>query len=307
MPAATHQLAVVVNDRKARNAFAVLLLGAASIALAPIFVRLSVIGPVPTAFWRAALAVPFLSALVPVFPAERGKARWPRRPQHLLGFTLAGLMFAGDLSFWHLSIAYTTVANSTLFANMAPIFVTVFGFVLFGTRFTRLFLSGMALALVGAVVLMGDSLTVAPQHVLGDALGLVTAMFYGAYFIAIARLRVHYGAVTVMALATPFTALFLIPPTLMSAGPYLPDGLHGWAVLLALAVVSQSLGQGLIAYAFAHLPAAFGSVSLLLQPVLSAVFAWVLFDEALGPLQGLGMAIVLAGVLIARQGTLVSR
>ncbi len=300
---ATYQLAVVVNDRKARVAFVVLLVGAGCIALAPIFVRLSVVGPVPTAFWRAALAAPFLAALIPVLPAERGKARWPRH-SHLIGFAVAGLMFAGDLGFWHLSIVYTTVANATLFANMAPIFVTVFSFALFGTRFTGLFLSGMSLALVGAVLLMGESFTIDPEHFLGDVLGLVTAMFYGAYFIAIARLRAEYGAATVMALATPFTALFLIPPTLVAGGPYLPEGVYGWSVLLGVAVVSQSLGQGLIAYAFAHLPPAFGAVSLLLQPVLATLFAWLLFEEAVGGVQALGMAVVLAGVLIARQGAM---
>ncbi len=301
---ATYQLAVVVNDRKARIAFVVLLAGAVCISLAPIFVRLSLVGPVPTAFWRAALAVPFLTALIPVLPAEPGKARWPHRPSHLIGFAVAGLMFAGDLGFWHLSIVYTTVANATLFANMAPIFVSVFSFLLYGTRFTGVFLSGMALALVGAVLLMGESFSIDPQHLLGDVLGLVTAMFYGAYFIAIARLRAQYAAATVMALATPFTALFLILPTLFAGGPYLPESAYGWSVLLGVAVVSQSLGQGLIAYAFAHLPAAFGAVSLLLQPVLATLFAWMVFEEALGGWQAFGMAVVLAGVLIARQGAM---
>ena len=72
-------------------------------------------------------------------------------------------------------------------------------------------------------------------------------------------------------------------------------------MLLALALVSHAAGQSLIAFALAHLPAALGSLSLLIQPVAAAGLAWVLLAEALGWLQALGGAIVLAGILIARR------
>lgn len=301
----TYQLAAVANDRDARRAFLVLLVGAACIALAPIFVRLSEIGPVPTAFWRTALAVPFLAAMVPLLPAETERSARLPGWRALGGFLLAGALFAGDLGFWHWSIVYTSVANATLFANMAPVFVALFAYVLFGTRFTPLFLAGMALALVGAAMLMGDSAALGGRHLLGDALGLVTAMFYAGYFLAIARLRARYSAGLVIALSTPFTALCLVPATLVAEGAWFPETAYGWAILAGVAVVSQSLGQGLIAYAFAHLPPAFGAVSLLLQPVLAACFAWALFGEAVAGLQALGMVAVLAGVVMARQGALV--
>ena len=78
---------------------------------------------------------------------------------------------------------------------------------------------------------------------------------------------------------------------------------RGWAILIALALVTQILGQGLIAYAFAHLPASLSSVSLLIQPVMAALFAWILFGEAIGPAQFVGGAIVLAGIWLARKGS----
>ncbi len=301
---AVYQLAVVANDARARRAFALLLVGAACIALAPIFVRLSAVGPVPTAFWRAVLAVPFLAAMLPLLPDEPGRARWPSRARDLAAFAVPGFMFAGDLATWHFAIHYTSVANATLLPNTAPIFVALFGFLLYGTRFTPRFLLGMALALGGVILLMGQSLRIGPQHLFGDALGVVTAMFYGGYFLAVARLRAEFATAAVMTFSIAFTAVFLVPVALVAGGPWLPPGLQGWAVLAGLAVVSQSLGQGLIAYAFAYLPPAFGAVSLLLQPVLAAVFAWALFHEAIGPIQAAGIAVVLAGVLLARQASL---
>ena len=87
----------------------------------------------------------------------------------------------------------------------------------------------------------------------------------------------------------------------MSGERFLPVDMRGWLVLIALALVSHIGGQGLIAFALAHLPAAFSSVSLLLQPVLAALFAWLLLGELLGPSQALGGALVLLGILIARR------
>ena len=301
---ATYRLSMVVNDRRARRAFLALLAGAAGIALAPIFVRLSEVGPLPTAFWRTALAAPVLAALVPFLPSETDRVRRPRSRRALFGFALAGALFAGDLGCWHLSIVYTSVANATLLANLAPVFVTLFSFLIFGTRFSRLFLAGMVLSLAGSAMLMGDSAGLGGRHLAGDVLGVITALFYGGYFLAIARLRSAYGAATVITLTTPFTALCLVPAVLLAGGDWLPHSLYGWSVLLGVALVSQCLGQGLIAYAFAHLPPAFGSISLLLQPVLAALFAWQLFGEAVVGLQAAGMVLVLAGVVMARQGSL---
>jgi drug/metabolite transporter (DMT)-like permease len=74
-------------------------------------------------------------------------------------------------------------------------------------------------------------------------------------------------------------------------------------VLAALAFISHAAGQGLIAYALAHLPAAFSSVSLLFQPVMAALFAWAVLAEPLAPLQIAGGIVVLLGIYLARRGS----
>ena len=71
--------------------------------------------------------------------------------------------------------------------------------------------------------------------------------------------------------------------------------------LVALAAGPQVFGQGLIAWALAHLPVAFASVSLLIQPVTAGFVAWLLFDEVIGTQQAIGGLIVLAGIMLARR------
>ena len=283
-------------------ALAALLLGATCIALSPIFVRLSEAGPTATAFWRVALAVPALWILLFFRKQAQTSAQRTKAPWVLL--LAAGAAFAGDLAFWHTSIQLTSVANSTLLANLASIFVTLAAWLFLRQRPSGLFLAGLAAALAGVSMLVYTSLAFSLTALAGDALGVVTAMFYAGYILAVAQLRGR-GETTlrVMALTSAISAVLLFPAALASGDTMLPATASGWWLLLGLALVSQAAGQGLIAYALAHLPAALSSVSLLFQPVMAAVFAWVLLSEPLVPLQIAGGIVVLAGIYLARRGS----
>ena len=276
-----------------RPALPALLLGAVFIALSPIFVRLSEAGPTATAFWRVALAVPVLWIFF----------RPPLQGPKLL-FLAAGVAFAGDLAFWHTSIQLTSVANSTLLANLAAIFVTLAAWVLWRQRPRPLFLAALALALLGVALLVHTSLSLSRTALLGDALGVVTAMFYAWYILAVKGLR-DRGAATlqVMAVTSTLTAVILLPVALATGEQMLPSSAYGWWILLGLALISHAAGQGLIAYALAHLPAPFSSVGLLLQPVVAAFFAWVLLSEPLVALQIAGGLVVLAAIWLARRAS----
>ena len=276
-----------------------LLAGATCIALSPIFVRVSEAGPTATAFWRVAIAVPVLWTLClrSRKTTRRYSGQWPL-------LLAAGFAFAGDLAFWHASVKLTSVANSTLLANLASIFVTLALWIFLRQRPGGLFLAGLATALVGVSLLVHTSLQFSATGLLGDALGVVTAMFYAGYILAVKGLR-DRGETTLhlMAVSTTITALFLFPAALASGDQMLPASAFGWWMLIGLALISHAAGQGLIAYALAHLPAAFSSVSLLFQPVMAALFAWVLLSEALVPLQMFGGLVVLAGIYLARRGS----
>ena len=215
---------------------------------------------------------------------------------------LAGLFFALDLGAWHQSIRLTTVANATLLANLAPVFVALGAFLLFGERSDRGFLVGLAVALLGAGLLAADSLALSTDRVAGDALGVLTAVFYAGYLLSVSRARRVGGALNLMLWTTVISAIALLPPALLIDGEqFWPQSPRGWAVLAGLALVSHAGGQGLIAHAMAHLPAAFSSVSLLVQPVAAALFAWALLGEAIGSLQAVGAGFVIAGIVVCRR------
>ena len=285
-----------------RFALPALLTGATAIGLAPIFVRLSELGPEATAFHRLFLSLPLLGLWSWSERRRAGAGPVDRRVRWWL--TIAGLFFAADLAVWHWSIKITSVANATLLANLAPVFVVLAGWMLFDQRFRADFLLGMALALSGALVLMGDSLSFSGIRVTGDLLGVLTAAFYAGYIVAVTRLRAVVSTATVMFWCAVISSIALLPVVLLSGENLLPATPGGWTVLIALAVISHVGGQGLIAYALAHLSAAFGSVSLLWQPVAAALFAWVILQEPLGLRQAAGGIIVLSGIYLARRASL---
>jgi drug/metabolite transporter (DMT)-like permease len=213
----------------------------------------------------------------------------------------AGLFFVGDLAVWHWSILLTSVANATLLANLAPIFVTLAAWLIFRQAPTAVFLTGLALALAGMALLIGGDFQLAGGALLGNVLGIVTAMFYAGYQMVVTRLRTDVSTASIMAWSGAVTAVVLLPLALASGEQFLPVSPVGWLKLLGLALISQVAGQSLIAYAMAHLPATLSSVALLLQPVIAALLAAVLLGEAMHGLQIVGGLMMLAGIGIAHQ------
>ena len=281
-------------------ALVALFAGAIGIAFAPIFVRLSEVGPVATALWRLALALPLLALWMAL--QERGRKQGATRPAWPMAL-LAGVFFAADLAVWHWSIRLTSVANATFLANLAPVAVTLGAWVLLGERARPVFFAGMLLSLAGAALLMGANVGGPGSVLLGDGLGMLTAVFYAGYQLCVKRLRDTQSTARIMFASGAACATVLLPLALLMGEAILPASPAGWGVLLGLALVCQLAGQGLITWAVAHLAASFSSVSLLLQPVAAAGFAWLLFGEALAALQWFGAAAVLAGIWLARRGT----
>jgi len=176
------------DTRRVALAFAALVLGAVAMGASPIFVRLADVGPYASAFWRCFLALPFLAlwALAekgPTFRASLDRSVW-----------LSGLFFAGDLFFWHLAILATTIANATFLATTAPIWVALGAWLILGEIIGARMLLGLVLCMLGGAALIGQSYGFAPQRLLGDLYGLITAVFFGCYMLAIRAARTHLRA-----------------------------------------------------------------------------------------------------------------
>ena len=303
----TTTIALPAASKSSFFSFVALLLGAAALALGGVFLRHSELPPTASAVYRVALAIPIfflldlLSARAEPAPAGTQQPAQKSTPGIPFKLILVGFIFSGNLALYHWSMTLTTLANSNLLANLAPIFVVLGSRIFLGKRFKPGFLFGMLFALTGAFILIGHRLDFGSSYMAGNLLGLLTAVFYGSYLLAVSLVRSNYRTMTVMAWSSVGTFIVLLPITLLRGESLVPHTLHGVLMLVALAVVSHVGGQGLIAYALAKLPAAMSSITLLIQPVIATVFGAYLFHEYLSITEFVGAVIILAGIVTARR------
>ena len=274
------------------QALAVLVLGACIIGLAAILVRLSDAGPAATGFWRLVFATPLLALMTSRTGGFGGApSKWA---------LLAGLFFALDLGFWHYGIRYTSVANATVLTNLTPVVVTAFAWIFLRQRPRALFLVAVAAAVGGASMMAIEKTGGTPlNQPLGDALSLITAFWYALYFLSITEGRKREGASRLMFWAGLAGAPLLLAAAALLGEQLVPLTPGGWAACVGLGLMHVA-GQGSIAWAMGRLPTPTASVVVLVQPVVAAGLGYVLFAEALGPLQALGATVTLGGVILAQ-------
>jgi drug/metabolite transporter (DMT)-like permease len=285
---------IATEEKRRAVALAALVLGAVAMGASVLFVRWADVGPYASAFWRVFLALPFLWAWMRL---ENRNTAWPRLDRAVL---LAGLLFTGDLFFWHLAILGTTVANATFLATTAPIWVALGAWLFLSETVGSRILIGLALCLLGGFALVGESYGFAPQRLMGDIYGLATAFFFGAYVLAVRAARVRHGAAEIMFASTAITSVCLFVIAFAFEPRILPQSMQGAGALLALAIISQVGGQGLVAVALGTLPATFSSLVIFLEAVAAAAFGWWLLNEPLGLVQALGGVLILFGIWVAR-------
>ena len=294
----------------ARYGVAALLVGSALLALGAMFVRMADTGPIASAFWRMALALPLLvlmSALIRSPELVEGRLTQTALRQAkdyrfskplVLIIAASGVLFAADLAAWHLGIMHTKVANATLFGNSASFIFPIYGFVVARVWPAKRQVLALLMAAAGAGLLMGRSAELSPEHLVGDLLSLLAGAFYAAYFVAIARARETMAPLPLLAASTLASAVPLLILALALGEQIMPTN---WAPLVAMALCSQVIGQSLLTYALGRVSPLVIGLSLLTQPIVAALTGWLMFSEMLGPLDLVGAALVALALVLVRQ------
>ena len=270
-----------------------MLVGSSALAFGPWLVREAGVGPVAAGFWRLALALPFLFVI----------ARVIGQPVHWPGRALAGLIavaaffFAADLAAWHAGIHMTKLGNATLFGNISSFAFAAWGLWLARTLPSRVQAAALALAAIGAALLMGGSAELSTRNLHGDLLALTAGLLYTGYLIAVERGRGTLAPLPLLFLSSLFGAAMLLPLSLALGEQIIPAD---WTFVFLLALGSQVLGQGLLVYAIGALPPLVVGLALLTQPAISALVGWYGYGETLSPLDWVGAAAIAAALVLVR-------
>ena len=272
--------------------FVALIGGNVALALGPWLVRLADTGPVSAGFWRLFLPIPLIALF-----AWRERARHAIDRRIALLAVVAGVFFALDLASWHLGIERTRLGNATLFGNAGSVILMVWGLIALRRAPTRREGLGIAAALAGAAILLGRSLEISTQSALGDLFCLFAGICYAFYLLPAQKARARVGQWSVLLLVCMTAAPLLLLIALVMGEPVWPTD---WTPVVALAISSQIVGQGLLVYSLGHFSALIIGLALLTQPAIAAAVGWFAFGETLSALDIVGMVLVGAALLLAR-------
>lgn len=312
---ATHPVAVRENDGAAGSPLATYLLVFAAVtfwALTGIIFALvlenATISPLTVVLLRGVTAAALLGLYLLLM--RRDGLRVARR--HLPQLALLGFVY---ITIFYPALIYTYALNSvpvgTALLYLFPAFVTIVSVRWFGEALTRRKLLALGLCLLGTFVV------VAPWRdgefsPLGVLLGVVSAATY-AYYAAFSRpLLQHYHFTTVLFYTLGIGCFGLLPlqvfatpagsPPAFIGMPMLPDAWTTLRIALILGILITLLPLSLYTVALSRLPAGNVAIAATIEPALTIIFAATILGQYLAPVQLLGAALVIGGVIVLARG-----
>jgi drug/metabolite transporter (DMT)-like permease len=279
-------------------AYSALAFGVVCIACSAIFVKIAALPGPTSAFYRV------LFAAVVAVPGCLLK-RPPRPSLNAILFTVAGgIFFAIELVLWQVALLATSAANATLLVNLAPAWVGLGALFLFRERLGSYFWGGLVIAFIGMSLVVSGGARQLANFNYGDILAIGGSFFYALYLLVTQRVRANMDTLTFLALSITSSVVILLATCLVLGAPLSGFNTRAWMSLAALGLFSHLGGYLAINFALGHLRASSVSVSLLGQPVITALISIPLLGEFLNVQQILGGTIVLVGIyLVNRRGS----
>lgn len=272
--------------------------GIMALSFSAMFVRWAAAPGTITAFYRLTFASLVLMPIV-VFRARRHPTGLTRG--NIIFPVLAGAFSAFDLGIWSASLAFTTAANATIIGNSAPLWVALASMFFFGRRFSRDFWLGLALALLGAGLVVGSDFIMHPRLGIGDLMALTASLFYAGFYLVTERGRRSIDALPYTWLVAVSAALGLLAMNILLRNPFVGYSPRTWLVFISAALISQIIGYFSITYSLGHLPASVVSPTMIGQPIMTTILAIPLLGEIPDAMQALGGAVALAGIFLVNR------
>jgi len=295
--------------------------GILAMASAAIFIRFAqqFAPSIVIAAYRLTLASLLLAPIA--LARNRSELRNLERSQLAFGL-LSGLFLALHFASWITSLAYTTVASSVMLVSTVPLWVALLAPITIKEPLSRPIISGMGLALFGAIVigisdvctLNGTSLTCPPldefiqgNAFIGDILALIGAIMGAGYVLIGRKLRTRVSLLSYIFVVYGMAAIILVLIMFaMGESPFgYPPQAYIWFLLLAL--FPQLLGHSSVNWALGYLSAAYVSIILLSEPIGSTILAYLLFEEVPSSMKIFGAILILAGIFIASRTEMKSK
>ncbi len=271
-------------------------LGLCAVSTGAIFARLASVPALTSAAYRMGLAS--LIALPAGLILGR-KELSSLGPGDWRDLALAGFFLALHFASWIASLTMTTVASSVLLCSTSPLWTAVLSPWITGKRLSRNEKRGLLLSLAGALAVGYGNLSGGSRALMGDGLALVGAVAFALYLLIGQRVRRSLSIGPYAGLCYSSAALWLFALAWLAGAPLRGFEAPVWKALWALALIPQILGHSAYNWALKKISALMASLTILGEPVMAGLLAWLLFGERPGPVLVAGGGLMLAGILAA--------
>ena len=282
-----------------RSVYAGLIVGVVAVSFAAIFIRLADAPALVIASYRMGIGAAVMLALAAGTWLRSGfnsSFRLTRRDIPLVAVSSVSLFI--HFWAWILSLEHTSVASSVVLVTTSPLIVAVASRALFAEPLYRHTLAGIAVGVVGGVVLVagdaGDG-----SELFGDILAFVGAVAIVGYMLAGRRLRRHVPAFTYNAVVYTCTAVLLLTATVLAGESFTGYTGQTYLMLVLVALVPQVVGHSLLNWSLAHVTATVVAISVMAEPIIATAAAIPILSEMPPLTSVVGGILILAGIYVA--------
>ena len=213
-----------------------------------------------------------------------------------------GAVLATHFSLWIASLDMTSVASSVVLVTAHPILVGLVGHFFMDERLSRLNAVGIAVGLLGVIILTRGDMDAGGDTLLGDLLAFLGGVAAGVYILAGRRTRQRISLPVYAFMVYASCALFLLVAVVVTGAELLTLAANEWWLFLLMALGPSILGHTMYNWTLRYLPASVVSVSLLGEPVGSSLLAALLLSEVPPEFTIFGGAVILVGIVMATWG-----
>ena len=270
--------------------WSVLAVGVCAASVSAILIRYAEgIDGLAISFWRCAAGAALLAPF-----AVGGLRRM--NAKDLVVPAVAGVCLAAHFATWIPSVNMTSIAASVLLVSTTPIFVALTARWVFNERLGNLGWFGIALAMAGAVLIVG--LDFEGSSLAGNVLALLGGITVVGYVIGGREARQTLGILEYAVVTYLVAAIALVPVVLIAGSELSGYSNKTWVTLAGMVLGPQLLGHTLINYSLKAIDATMVSITVMSEPIIAIALAFVLFNEEPSALAYPGGIAILVGIYL---------
>ncbi|MBA7674138.1 hypothetical protein ES703_82345 [subsurface metagenome] len=272
-----------------------LFIGVLSVSFAAIFIRLADAPPLVIATYRLAIASVILIPIASI----KSKQSLNKLSRHdILLILLSSVFVALHFGLWITSLSYTSIASSVVLVTAHPAFVAVISYFLWNERLDKLTIGGIAVALIGIILINYGGFTFGSQVILGNLLALIAGFAMGAYLIIGRQLKARIDILSYLTILYTCSAVILLVATVAFGYSFFGYSKTTYIMLVLLALVPQLIGHSSLNLAVRLMPVIFVSVAILGEPVGATILGYFILGETPSVNEIVGGLLILGGIFL---------